>query len=339
MEINKTKIQFLLKTKEGVNFKGKKSGLFNSTNFIASFLQQQDQFEIRTNELVDSNEIDRVVSEFNPDVVIIEALWVPPSKFIELFSFGRHAKRKWIVRIHSKAPFLANEGIATKWIKEYCDISTVIISPNTQEFTDQLKVCFPHGNFIFLPNIYLESQINIQKKEQNLDVIEIGCFGAIRPLKNHYAQAIAAIHFAESINKKLNFHINSTRTEQSGDNVLKNLEALFLVGKHELIKHPWYDHNDFIMMASKLDIGMQVSFTESFNIVTADLIIAKVPMVVSDDINWMPAIQRVSPTSHNEIVNKLKLAYNIPSLFLTPQENALKYYTSKSEKIWLIALK
>jgi hypothetical protein len=91
-------------------------------------------------------------------------------------------------------------------------------------------------------------------------------------------------------------------------------------------------------MASKLDLGMQVSFTESFNIVTADLITAKIPMIVSDDIDWMPNLQRVSPTAHNDIVNKLKLAYNLPNLFIIPQENALKYYNAKSEKIWISAL-
>ena len=341
MEINnsKIKVQFILKKNQNVNFKGKKAGLFNSANFVVNFLQQQGNFEVDIADVVDSNEIDKVVTAFNPDIVIIEALWVPPSKFLELFSHKRHSNRKWVVRIHSKAPFLANEGIATKWVKEYCDISSVIISPNTEELTNQFKVCFPHGNFLYLPNIYTASNIELPEKIVDEKIINIGCFGAIRPLKNHYSQAIAAIEFAGSINKKLHFHINSSRTEQNGDNVLKNVEAIFSVGRHELIKHPWYDHDDFVIMSSKLDLGMQVSFTESFNIVTADLISAKVPMIVSDDIDWMPLLQRVSPTAHNDIVNKLKLAYNLPSLFITPQENALKYYNAKSEKIWLTALK
>lgn len=337
--ITKTKIQFILKQKVGMNLKDKKSGLFNSASFVGYFLQDQPQFDVKISQVIDSNEIDKIVTEFDPDVVIIEALWVPPSKFIELFSINRHSKRKWIVRIHSKAPFLANEGIATKWIKEYCDISTVIISPNTEEFTDQLKICFPHGNFIYLPNIYTEPKIELPQKIKSENTLDIGCFGAIRPLKNHYAQALAAIEFAESINKKLNFHINASRTEQNGDNVLKNMEALFSTGKHELIKHPWYEHSEFIKMASQLDIGMQVSFTESFNIVTADLITAKVPMIVSTDIDWMPVTQRVTPTSHKEIIGKLKLAYNVPALFLTPQENALKYYNTIAQKIWLNAFK
>ena len=326
------KIQFLL-------YKGKNSGLFNSAKFICDFFKQSSNYIFDISIVDDISDIDNIVSKFNPDIVIAEALWIPPSKFLELFSNLEHSKRKWIVRIHSKAPFLSNDIVATTWVKEYCKISTIIISPNTEELTNQLKITFPEGHFLYLPNIYLSSDLeeNYFKENKN-DSISIGCFGAIRPLKNHYAQALAAIEFAESINKKLNFHINS-KVEQQGESVLKNLEALFSNGKHNLIKHPWYSHSDFMKIAANLDLGMQVSFSESFNIVTADLITAKIPMIVSKDINWMSFLNKVSPTSHKEIVFRLKLAYFLPWLFLLHQEKALKYYNVTSQKLWTNALK
>ena len=62
---------------------------------------------------------------------------------------------------------------------------------------------------------------------ENKSTIDIGAYGAIRPLKNQLLQALAAIKFAESIGKTLRFHINITRIENNGDPVLKNLRNLF----------------------------------------------------------------------------------------------------------------
>jgi hypothetical protein len=62
----------------------------------------------------------------------------------------------------------------------------------------------------------------VKAEDQFLDV---ACFGAIRPLKNQLMQGVSAIRCAESIHKTLRFHINASRAEQKGDNVLKNLRG------------------------------------------------------------------------------------------------------------------
>lgn len=339
-EINtKKRIQFITCDRVKDTY-GVTSGLFNSASFVVNYLNEND-FEAKITPVVDSNQIDRVVSEFNPDVVIIEAIWVPPAKFKELFQIQRHKNRRWIVRLHSKAPFLANEGIATRWIKQYASIRDlkIEIAPNTTELTEQLTYCFPSGKFIFLPNIYKAKTFTPEKHVKSDDFIDIGSFGAIRPMKNTYQQAMAAIEFAEQINKTLRFHINGTRIEQSGDNVLKNIQALFEHSEHELIEHKWYKHDEFLEIASKMDIGMQVSFSESFNIVTADFVTAKVPIVASDDISWMPWIMKVSPTSHKGIVRKLKLAYKYRDSITWLQSFSLNIYNIKAKLQWLLKLK
>ena len=315
------------------------SGLFNSARFVVNFLS--DKYESKLIPVTDSNQIDKVVTEFKADIVIIEALWVPPAKFEELLKIERHKNRKWIVRLHSKAPFLANEGIATRWIKQYASINDlkIEIAPNTTELTEQLTYCFPTGKFIFLPNIYKAKKFTPEKHVKSDDFVDIGSFGAIRPMKNTYQQAMAAIDFSEQINKTLRFHINGTRVEQSGDNVLRNIQALFENSEHELIEHRWYKHAEFLETASKMDIGMQVSFSESFNIVTADFVTAKVPIVASDDISWMPWIMRVSPTSHKGIVRKLKFAYKYRGFITWLQTFNLKIYNIKAKLQWLLKLK
>jgi hypothetical protein len=312
------------------------SGLYNSASFVVSFLKEQG-IEAKMVSIPDSNHIDKVVTEYNPTIVIIEALWVPPQKFEELFRFTRHSNRRWIVRIHSKAPFLSMEGLATKWIGEYTLINNgkIELAPNTKELTDQLSLVFPFGNFIYLPNIYLFKKIDDIKKIKDKEFVDVGCFGAIRPLKNIYQQALVAIEYAESIGKKLKFHINSSRLEQQGNNVLKNLIALFSFSPHELVQHGWYTHNEFLNVLGQMDICMQVSLSESFNIVTADAVSVNKPIVVSKDIDWMPFYSKATPTSHIDIYNKLMIAHYFPSIFAFIQKIYLKKYNKKAKNIWL----
>jgi hypothetical protein len=317
---------------------GVTSGLFNSATFVRNYLNSIG-IESALTPVVDSNGIDKIVTDYNPDVVIIEALWCPPGKFEELLKIPRHKNRRWIIRIHSKAPFLANEGLATKWIIQYANLG-LEIAPNTEELTQQFESSLPFGKFTYLPNIYYADPFRKGTKEnQDFDYIDIGCFGAIRPMKNTYQQALAAIDFANGLDKKLRFHVNSSRVEQNGNNVLKNLEALFEYSEHELVHHKWYKHKDFLEAVSQMDMCMQVSFSESFNIVTADSVTAKVPVVCSEDISWMPRIMRVRPTSHKRIVRKIRIAYllNTPVVFM--QSLSLKYYNYKAKKCWVKNLK
>jgi len=315
------------------------SGLFNSASFVVSFLKKLG-VNAKLASVDDANSIDKVVTDFNPNIVIIEALWVPPYKFVELFNIPRHKKRRWIVRVHSKAPFLSMEGMATKWIRDYTGITNGVIeiAPNTKELTEQLSACFPYGKFIYLPNIYLPKEIEPSTIDRDDRIIDIGCFGAIRPMKNIYQQAMAAIEFSESIGKRLRFHVNASRLEQSGNNVLKNLRDLFEFSPHELIEHGWYHHNKFLQEASKMDICMQVSLSESFNIVTADIVTVNRPIVVSTDIEWMPPILKATPTSHKQIVNKLKLAYKYPIIISFIQKVFLRKYNIKAKRIWLTTI-
>lgn len=312
------------------------SGLYNSAKFVADYLVTKG-YDAKLVSVQDANSIDREVTQFNPSTVIVEAIWVTPAKFTELFSIPRHKCRRWIVRIHSKAPFLANEGPATDWIRQYTEIENgvVEIAPNTRELTHQLQSAFPKGKFTYLPNVYFMDRFVKEHRDIDPCIIDIGCFGAIRPMKNTYQQALAAIAFAELEGKKLRFHINSTRTEQGGERVLKNLRGLFSDSKHELIEHKWYDHAEFLKVAGKMDLGMQVSFSESFNIVSADFVTAGVPMVTSDEISWMPGICQTSPTSHAKMVKKLRLVYGLRWVLSSLQKLYLKAYSNLAEIVWL----
>ena len=140
-------------------------------------------------------------------------------------------------------------------------------------------------------------------------VVNIGCFGALRLLKNHLQQAMSAIIFADRIGKKLLFHINEDDTEDAENPVYKNLESLFARGKHALITHRWSPHDEFIEVVRQMDLGLQVSLSESYNIVAADFASNGVPIIVSRDIDWMPSWYQADPNVES-IVDRLMFAWS-----------------------------
>lgn len=319
-------------------------GLSNSATFVANRLNQEGHIA-KVVMVHDNSDIDREVTDFAPDVIIVEALWVVPNKFNELLKIHRYPR--WVVRVHSKAPFLAMEGVAMDWLREYVDIGEVYgnlrISTNNLQFNDELELVQPRFHPIYLPNIYQPTILpfrnhRVDDKQRPLD---IGCFGAIRPFKNQLAQAMAAIMFGNAHGRKINFHINATRQEQQGYNVYKNLVGLFKGTEHALMEHDWYGHHEFAThLVGQMDLGMQVSFSESFNIVTADFVNAGVPILVSDDVHWMPAFSRCNPNSSFEMSKKLyRLFITRNAVMENADRRALHHYNEEATKSWKNYLK
>lgn len=287
------KILFICKERGTPHYTDNKYGLYNSASFVCDAISKK--YECKIISVIDANCIDKEITIYKPDLVILEAIWVPPYKLVELTNIPRHKHIKWIVRIHSKATFLANEGIAFNWMNEYSKIPNVTLSANNKEFNNDLEDL--GYDSVYLPNIYNIDYKIKRKVNLNKGIIKIGCFGALRPMKNQLAQAIAAIKFAEMLGKSLEFHINCSRKEQLGENVLKNLQKLFEhCDQHKLVTHDWLCHKDFCKLVAEMDIGMQVSLSESFNIVTADFVTIGIPVVTSNDISFVSQLFR----SNNE---------------------------------------
>ncbi len=329
---------------EGYGFLRKFSGLFNSARFVSSQLNKEHVESVVEN-AVDNNEIDRLVTKHKPDVVIIEALWVVPSKFEVLQKL--HPKVTWIIRIHSKVPFLASEGIATTWFAEYLQKTRVIIAPNSEDAVHDLKKFAKHvgpnldRRVIYLPNYYgLDDLPTCDHPTKKPKEVHIGCFGAIRPFKNQLSQAIAAMQFADIKNKKLFFHINSTRVEGRGESVLKNLRELFKASKtHVLVEHDWLPHLKFRELCAKMDFGIQCSFTETFNIVAADFVSVNVPIVVSPQISWLPWWIQADPTSARSILSTLVLVDFLKTFGAEKLNKVyLKTYNRRAIIVWINVL-
>lgn len=333
-----TKILFILKRREDFNVKvhnklGLSTGLYNSAKFMNDMLLGcgiDSVLEVA----IDNNCIDRLVQQHNPTHVIIEALWVVPTKFSVLQKL--HPKVKWIIRLHSEMPFMAGEGMAMDWLGDYAKFKNIVVACNAPRMLREVQLYLGTKKVIYLPNFYPQSY-----KKKKLDTkkywIDISCFGAVRPLKNHIVQAFAAIEFAEKLGKQLRFHINAGRIEMNGGPVQNNLKGLFqhLHEKgHKLINHQWTPREEFLELCSQMDIGLQCSFSETFNIVGADLTSQGVPLIGSSEIPWSSYFNNADPTNSEDIYRALMKAYKHPQLNVFRNQYYLKRYTNKTKKIW-----
>lgn len=307
------------------------SGLKNSAMFVVDLLNDLGHVAAVV-DVVDNNCIDKEVTEFYPDIVIIEALWVVPEKFDVLKRLHPHIK--WVVRLHSDIPFLANEGIAMDWIFKYVE-RNVIIAVNNTRIDEELKNLIDPDKVWYLPNYYplVKRKVDIAKKDKT--IIDIACFGAIRPMKNQLLQAIAAIIFANDKGLVLRFHINGTRVEGLGEPILRNIRSLFENTHHQLIEHDWLEHDEFLRLIANMDISMQCSLSETFNIVSADAVSQSVPIVVSPEVSWASEVGVANPTSSVSIVEKLKIVWSLRKLVV----HKLNYYNLNefnklSKEIW-----
>jgi hypothetical protein len=295
------------------------SGLYNSARMVCDMLHDRLGFDTDLAQLANNNLIDHYVYENRPDIVVIEAYWVTPAKLRELVPL--HPNVLWVVRNHSSFPFLALEGVVMDWSLEYIDIPNVVLSNNdlrTNHHMAQLvRIAHPDFSFgdinsscVLLPNYYPPDLRQEVDPPFAGNTVNIGLFGAIRPLKNHLNQAVAAIEYCWRRGLNLNFHINATRVEQGGSPILRNLRALFdhMPEQFRLVEHPWLEREDFLELVDQMDVGMQVSFAETYNITAADFVTASKPMVVSPEITWVHPKYYADPTDTTSIRNGLKRA-------------------------------
>ncbi len=330
---NHPKILFVLKrrTSYGISY-----GLQNSASLVAIALERQD-FETKIVDVIDNNSIDKEVHDYKPTHVFVEALWVLPSKISILLKL--HPNVQWSVRIHSQVPFLGHEGNAFDWLDKYNQIS--LNHENFSVCSNSLRFIKDVGESLgfeidYAPNICLFKKIDGPVPKNRDNIIDIGCFGAIRPFKNHLNQALAAITFANQHEFQLNFHINSSRFENQGEPILHNLKSLFNSTNHKLIEHQWSNHDDFIKLVTEMDLGMQVSFSETWNLVACDFVINHIPLIGSPEIFWLSELYQADPNKINDIVEKLEYAFKSKKRHLQKaNEVSLDNQNKKSIKAWL----
>ena len=104
---------------------------------------------------------------------------------------------------------------------------------------------------------------------------------------------------------------------------------------HELITHEWTPREEFLKLCATMDIGLQVSLTETFNIVSADLISQGVPLVGSSEIPWSCSFYNADPVDSDDIYRKLYATYYSSLINVALNQIGLNNYTENVREQWL----
>jgi hypothetical protein len=315
------------------------TGMYNSAKFVVDELVAAGR-EAKVVLVIDANDIDREVTSYNPTHVFVEGLWVTPAKFDELLAIKRHQDRKWHVRIHSEIPFLATEGVAFDWIPKYMN-SKVMVAPNAPRAHEQItwlanRMHLTEDLVPLLPNCYPTNFSDFPLQNLNTkdkDTFDIAIFGAYRPMKNHLQQAFVAMKYAEHEGKKCRIHVNM-RTDAGGGGPAKNVVNAVAAAGYELVNHDWEDRDTFLASLGQIDLLLQESMSETFNIVAADATLVGRPMLVSDEINWAYPVYG-NPQSVADSLKKLQLVMSNKPFFINGNRAGLSIYANSARRRWL----
>lgn len=317
------------------------TGMWNSAKFVVDALNAAGS-EARVELCIDANSIDAVTVEVDPLTIFIEGLWVTPAKFAELMALPRHAGRRWVVRIHSAIPFLASEGVAMDWISQYLQMG-VVVAPNDPRAHSEIKLLAENLGLTapqiqdrvpYLPNCYPTVFETIPPLNTSTNThLDVGCFGAFRPLKNNLQQVFVAKRFADHLGLPLRFHTNS-RMDFGGEGPARNVnDALESLGAVH-VRHGWEDRETFLQSLRDIDVLLQLSMSETFNIVAADCTLVGKPLLASNEIPWSYPLYG-DPNDVNDCVQKLKVIWANKSFFVQGNRRGLTSYARQSISTWL----
>jgi len=222
--------------------------------------------------------------------VVVSAPWIPSADvqgLLNAFSSTRFA-----VNCHSNVGFLQADSNGVKLVREGMEIEMgsprFHVAGNSRKFCDWVSSAYG-APCTHLPNLYNLDAMPVARPLYSSGTLRIGAFGATRPLKNFMSAAGAALAIARGLKTDLELWVSAGRTEGGGDTILRAVNAMLDgVPGVKLVQNGWQSWPKFRQAVGHMHLLLQPSYTESFNMVTADGIAEGVPSVVSDAIDWAP---------------------------------------------------
>lgn len=231
------------------------------------------------------------------DHVIISAPWIPAVD-MQALSID-HPDTQFAVNCHSNVGFLQADRNGVKLVREMMELEmgtpNIHLAGNSRRFCDWTISAFG-APCAYLPNLYyLDGEPVPGRPSFDGCVLRIGAFGATRPLKNLMSAAGAALEIARTLRVPLELWLSAGRAEGGGETVLAAVQAMLDGLPHvKLVMNGWQSWPKFRKVVGHMHLLLQPSYTESFNMVTADGVAEGVPSVVSEAIDWAPDAWKAS---------------------------------------------
>ncbi|MEO8125537.1 MAG: hypothetical protein ABJF23_03275 [Bryobacteraceae bacterium] len=229
----------------------------------------------------------------NPDVthVVISAPWIPSPEIQAML--GEFPNIRFAVNCHSNVGFLQADSSGVRLVREAMEIERATpnfhIAGNSRKFSNWVQRAYSVP-CAWLPNIYyLDGHTNPHRPRFCGGTLRIGAFGATRPLKNFMSACGAALDIAQQLKADTEIWLSAGRTEGGGDTILRAArEMVRNLPNIRLVENGWQSWAQFRTTVAHMHLLLQPSYSESFNMVTADGVASGVPSVVSDAIDWAP---------------------------------------------------
>ena len=160
-----------------------------------------------------------------------------------------------------------------------------------------------------------------KRTEKSNGKIKIGLFCTPGPRKNLANQILAA---AQIPNAEL--HVNGLSQRPEFSTLMKNLDL-------KIVDHGWMAKDKYIQTIAEMDVGLQVTFAETFNYVVADFMNQGVPIVTS----YMVPIVSRDETLHEMAVKKADSPDEITAKLLHMIQNRDRFSKLCKESITKLA--
>jgi hypothetical protein len=222
--------------------------------------------------------------------VIVSAPWIPT---VELQSLSTEfPDTHFAVNCHSNVGFLQADRNGVKLMREIMELelgtANVHLAGNSRRFCGWIRSAFG-APCTYLPNLYHLDGSPVRQAHWRGGSVRVGAFGATRPLKNLMSAAGAALEIARHLRAPLELWLSAGRAEGGGEVVLSAVKEM-MGGLPGVTLHlnGWQSWPNFRKTVAHMNLLLQPSYTESFNMVTADGVAEGVPSVVSSAIDWAP---------------------------------------------------
>jgi hypothetical protein len=237
--------------------------------------------------------------------VVIEAIFLSAAQMHLLCCQYPHIH--FVCRCHSQVGFLQVEAGAIAILRDYLHLEESTLNFSVAVNSPRLGTFLQHAyrsESILLPNLYWEERVKQKAYRTPSKLIRVGSFGAIRLQKNHSTAAAAALILANQHGFDLEFYLSVNR-EENGKGVIQAIRNLYAgVPYAKLIEVAWAQWSQFRQTVALLDLHIQVSVTETFNIASADAVAEGVPSVISEAIDWAPEKWVAEIDDANDVATK-----------------------------------
>jgi hypothetical protein len=247
-----------------------------------------------------------LIAAEKPTHLIVNALWLPTADLAAIVHGNPSVH--FGVLVHSNIAFLQVEPNGIRLLREAVDLElsalgNFSVAANSRAGAQGMQDAWECPS-LYLPNLYyLDQTVRTQRRKWSGGTLRIGAFGALRPLKNPTASAFAALSIATNLGTNLEFHVNTGRNDGGwAGRLLAAIQAIYAnLPNAKIVQDTWQPWAEFRRVVRNMHLLLQPSFTESFNVVTADGVAEGVPSVVSDVIEWAPDWWKASPDNTEDI--------------------------------------